>query len=155
MLAHRMEGTSMLHFGELILARRHLDLAIEMYEPEAHRALATRFGQDVRMVSLLRRAMTLWMLGYPEAALADSEHCVSDARAVGHVATLFFALWGGYWANRMSGNYPAADAFVQELSSLAEEKDVFFWRTVGMMGRGCLHAVTGEPQQAAGRVTEG
>jgi len=155
MLAHRIEGTSMLHVGELRLARRHLDLAVEMYEPEAHRALATRFGQDVRMVSLLRRAMTLWLLGYPEAALADSEHSVSDARAIGHVTTLFFALSGGYWANRMCGNYPAADAFVQELASLAEEKDVFFWRAAAMIGRGCLHAVAGEPQEAAVRTTEG
>jgi predicted ATPase len=63
MLGHRLVGTSMLHVGELTQARAHLDRAIALYDPDAHRPLATRFGQDVRMVCLLRRSMTLWFLG--------------------------------------------------------------------------------------------
>ncbi|MBR1237688.1 adenylate/guanylate cyclase domain-containing protein [Bradyrhizobium sp. AUGA SZCCT0182] len=148
MLAHRMEGTTTLHFGELSQARTHLDRAIELYDPDAHRALATRFGQDVRMVSLLRRAMTLWFLGYPDAALADSQRSVSDARAIGHAATVFFALWGGYWTNRVRGSYAVAGNFLNELATLADKKGVLFWKVAGMMGRGCLAAATEKPEEA-------
>ena len=33
-----------------------------------------------------------WLLGYPEAALADAEHALKDAREIGHAATLMYAL---------------------------------------------------------------
>jgi class 3 adenylate cyclase/predicted ATPase len=155
MLAHRMEGTSALHFGELTQARGHLDRAIELYDPDAHRALATQFGQDIRMVSLLRRGMSLWFLGYPEAALADSQCSVRDARAIDHVATVFFALFGGFWTNVMCGNYPVAGDFVNELASLADEKGVLFWKAVGMMSRGRLAALTGKPEEAVRIISDG
>jgi hypothetical protein len=32
------------------------------------------------------------MLGYPEAALADAEHALKDAREIGQAATLMYAL---------------------------------------------------------------
>ncbi len=66
--------------GDLTQARAHLDRAIALYDPVVHRPLATRFGQDVRMASLLRRSMALWSLGYPEAALADADYALKDAR---------------------------------------------------------------------------
>ena len=65
LLGHRLMGTSLLYAGDLTEARAHLDRAIALYDPIAHRPLATRFGQDVRMSSLLRRSMVLWSLGYP------------------------------------------------------------------------------------------
>ena len=37
--------------------------------------------------------MALWMLGYPEAALADAEQALKDAREIGHAATLMYALY--------------------------------------------------------------
>ena len=37
-------------------------------------------------VSLSYRSTALWLLGYPEAALADTEHAVKDAREIGQAA---------------------------------------------------------------------
>jgi predicted ATPase len=153
MLGHRLEGTSLLYIGELTQARAHLDRAIELYDPEAHRPLATRFGQDVRMASLLRRSMALWFLGYPDAALADSQNSVSDARQIGHAATLLFALWGGFWIQQIRGNYPAASVFADELVCLAEEKGALYWKACGMIARGWLFAVTGKPADAIAMIT--
>ena len=72
-------------------ARAHLDRAIALYDPAAHRPLATRFGQDVLVITLLRRSMALWTLGYPDAAVADTDRALSDAREIGHAATLLVA----------------------------------------------------------------
>jgi predicted ATPase len=153
MLGHRLEGTSLLYIGELTQARAHLDRAIELYDPEAHRPLATRFAQDARMASLLRRSMALWFLGYPDAALADSQNSVSDARQIGHAATLLFALWGGFWIQQIRGNYPAASVFAEELASLAEEKGALYWKPCGMIARGFLFAATGKPADAIATIT--
>ena len=82
MVGHRMVGMSLLHTGDITEARAHLDRAIALYDPAAHRPLATRFGQDVLVITLLRRSMALWTLGYPDAAVADtdqrSERCARD-----------------------------------------------------------------------------
>jgi hypothetical protein len=56
----------------------HFDRAIAFYDPGAHRRLATRFGQDLRVAILSYRSFALWMLGYPEAALADTEHALKE-----------------------------------------------------------------------------
>ena len=52
--------------------------------------LATRFGQDARVAILSFRSLALWMLGYPDAALADADHALKDAREIGQAATLMY-----------------------------------------------------------------
>ena len=71
MLAHRMMGMTMMSTGDLADGRAHLDRALELYDPAEHRALATRFGTDARVAILEWRSRTLWLQGYPDAALKD------------------------------------------------------------------------------------
>ena len=148
LLGYRMVGTSLLYTGDLTQARAHLDRAIALYDPVVHRPLATRFGQDVRMASLLRRSWVLWALGYPEAALADAEQSLRDAREIGHAATLMFALTGPCWTNMFCGNYAAANALADELVAFADEKGAFFWKAVGKLEQGALMGLTGNASGA-------
>jgi class 3 adenylate cyclase/predicted ATPase len=133
MLGHRIVGTSLLYIGDLAQARIHLDRAVALYDPVAHRPLATRFGQDVRMSILLRRSLTQWSLGYPDAALA-----------IGHATTLFFALFGRWWTHTFCGNYFEATALADELVAFADEKGAVFWKAVGTLEKGWLCALTGK-----------
>ena len=66
--------------------------AIALYDPSEHRALAERFGQDVRVAILSYRPLALWLLGYPDAALADTEQSLREAREIGQATTLMYAL---------------------------------------------------------------
>ena len=93
MIGHRLMGISLLHTGDIAEGRAHFDQAIALYDPAEHRPLATRFGQDVRVAILSYRSLALWLLGYPEAALADAEHALKDAREIGQAATLMYALY--------------------------------------------------------------
>ena len=72
--------------------RAHYDQALALYDPAEHRSLATRFGHDIRVSVLSFRSVALWMLGYPEAALADVDQALKDAREIGHAPSLMFAL---------------------------------------------------------------
>ena len=56
--------------------RNHLDRVVALYDPAQHRALATRFGHDVRMTAICWRALALWMLGHPDAAARDIAHAL-------------------------------------------------------------------------------
>ena len=78
--------------GDIAKGRAHFDRAIGLYDPAEHRQLATRFGQDKRVAVWSYRSLALWLLGYPEAALADIENALKDAREISQAATLMYAL---------------------------------------------------------------
>jgi predicted ATPase len=155
MTGHRLVGTSLAFVGDFTQGRAHLDRAIALYNPAAHRSLATRFSHDTRMSSLLRRSQALWGLGYPEAALADISAALLDARAIGQAATLFFALWGGCWIHTFCGSYNVANELVDELGAFADEKGAFQWKAFAMLSRGLLFAVTGKASDAVQAITAG
>jgi hypothetical protein len=87
MIGHRLMATSLLVTGAIAESRAHFDQGIALYDPIAHRTLAARFGQDHRVSVLPFRSLALWLLGYPEAALADSDQALRDAREIGQAAT--------------------------------------------------------------------
>ena len=76
---------------------------------------------------------TLWMLGYPDAALADAERALKDAREIGQAATLAYALTHASFLHMLCGNYALAAAQSQQLFALAEDKGAWFWKPRGMM----------------------
>ena len=87
MIGDRVMGISLLSAGEMTQARAHLDRAMAIYDPTKHRQLATRFGQDNRVSVLSYRSWALWFLGHPQAAVADSDRALKDAREIGQAAT--------------------------------------------------------------------
>jgi predicted ATPase len=152
MIGHRMMG-SVLHRGDFAEGRAHLDRAIALYDPNEHRTLAARFGQDVRVAALSYRSWALWMLGYPDAALGDASCAIKEAREIGQAATLMYALVHACVIQIECGNYSAANEQVIELVSLAEEKGAQFWKALGLSVRGCLLVLGGRPVDAIQMIT--
>ena len=99
--------------------------------------------------------MAFWLLGYPQAALADSEHALKVAREIGHSATLMYVLNFSAWTHILCGNYAAASALVDEFSGLKDQTGSLFWGAWGMMQRGRLLALTGKVSDAVQTITCG
>jgi class 3 adenylate cyclase/predicted ATPase len=154
MIGHRIMG-SVLHTGAFVEGRAHLDRAIALYDPAEHRPLATGFGQDVRVAALSYRSWALWMLGFPDAALADTSQALKDAREIGQAATLMYALVHAWLIHIQCGDYGAATAEADELVALADEKGTSFWKALGMSGQGCTLALTGKAADAVQMITSG
>ena len=155
MIGHRQMGLSLLHTGDVVDARTHLDQAIALYNSAEHRALATQFGQDVGAASLSWRSMAWWVLGYPDDALADTERALSVAREAQHLATLVYVINFSIWSHIHCGNYSAANALVDEYAPLQDRLGSSFWKGWGMMQRGCLAALTGNALEAVRTITAG
>jgi predicted ATPase len=148
-------GSSLLCTGQFGQGRAHLDRAIALYDPAQHRMLTTRFGQDTRVAILWYRAWALWALGYPDAALADIERALTDAREIGHAATLMFALaWTGP-TQYYCGKYGAVNAQAEELVTLADEKGAMYWKAAGMCMQGLFLHQTGRTLEAAQKLNSG
>jgi predicted ATPase/class 3 adenylate cyclase len=153
MVGHRLMGTSLLEAGDIAQGRAHYDQAIALYDPAERRPLATRFGQDVWVAILSRRSRALWLLGCPEAALADTSHALKDAREIGQAATLMYALAQASRTHIYCGNYAAANAQLDEVVALADEKGTLFWKAIGMTRQGCILALTGKASDAVQMIT--
>ncbi|MGA2842761.1 MAG: adenylate/guanylate cyclase domain-containing protein [Steroidobacteraceae bacterium] len=155
MVGHRLMGTSLMSTGDIAQGRAHYNQAIALYDPNEHRPLATRFGQDVRVAILSYRSRHLWLLGYPEAARRDTEYALKDAREIGQAATLMYALSHVPVTYILCGNNVAANARADEVVALADEKGALLWKAAGMMNQGCVLALTGKASEAVQMMTSG
>jgi predicted ATPase len=101
------------------------------------------------------RSLALWVLGYPEAALADADQAINDARAIGQAATLMYALNVTSLAIVQCGNYAVAGMQSHEVLALADDKGAPFWKAFGMINRSCTLALTGNVEEAVRMLTSG
>jgi predicted ATPase len=156
LIAHRITGTSLLLTGDIAESRAHHDQAITLYDPAEHRPLAMRFGGvDARVAILSYRSWALWLLGYPEAALADAEQALKDARETGQAAALMYALFHASFTHIHCAKYAAANGEADELVALVHEKGAFFWKAHGVLLQGCLLALTGKASEAVQMISAG
>jgi predicted ATPase len=151
LLAHRIMGVSALFLGEIAIGRAHLDL----YDPTAHRALATRFNVDARVSILCYRSWALWLLGYPEGALADLDQAIETARDTGQAATSMFALVHRSWPCAWTGNEVVAEGLLREAVALAEKTGATMWKGQGSALLGCVLALRGNAVEAIDFITSG
>ena len=147
-VGHNIMAGTLSIVGAPAQGRKHCDHALALYDPVEHRSMAMRFGVDLRVAILFHRAGILGALGYPAAANADAEDALSSARATGHASTLLLALVALEKFYLFSGNYTAANAALNELEALADEKGASAYKTAVNTGRGRLWAFTGKPAEA-------
>jgi len=81
--AHYAFGNTLFWLGALPAARQHLEDGSTRYTPDQRRLMVFRIGQDPGLACRIVAAMTLWLLGYPEQALARLHEALTlAARAV-------------------------------------------------------------------------
>ena len=119
-IGHRITASSLLVAGDIARAREHFDSASALYNPDTHRPLVARIGHDLGVMTLCHRGIDLWLLGYPEAACADIDRALRDAREFNHAATLMYALTYNSIVNALRRDI--AKAQPDELLALADEK---------------------------------
>jgi class 3 adenylate cyclase/predicted ATPase len=154
-IGHRIMGPCLTIRGDIAEAQAHYDRALTLYNPAEHRDLATRFGQDASVVILTHRAYNLWLLGYPAAALRDTDIALKNAREIGQAASLMFALLFVARLHILCGHYSVATALTRELSVLADEKGAPLWKAFGMLSEGWLLTLTGKPSDAVQLIASG
>jgi predicted ATPase len=155
MNGHRMMAVSLTNTGDIAEGRAHYDRAVALYNPAEHRPLTTRFAQDAGVANLSFRSLALWILGYPDAALADSAQALKDAREIGQAATLMFALVQTSMVPFLCGRYTAANSSTDELAVLADETGAVYWKAYGMAFQGCVLALSGNASDAVHSITSG
>jgi predicted ATPase len=95
------------------------------------------------------------MLGYPEAALADVDQALSEAREIGQAGGVMYALMQASFTYICCGHFAAANTSIDELVNLANDKDAALWNALGMLLRGWSLADTHRAFEAVQTITSG
>ena len=88
-------GSTWLWLGAFPAARQHLAEGIARYTPDQRRSPAFRMGQDPGVACRGHAALTLWVLGYPDQALARLHNALALAHELSHPYSL---AWARCWA---------------------------------------------------------
>jgi class 3 adenylate cyclase/tetratricopeptide (TPR) repeat protein len=96
LMAHNALGETLVHRGEFLAARRHLENALALYDPKRDRQLVITTGADLREGSLSYLGWALWHLGYPDLAVSKGDEGIAAGRAVEHPNSIAA---GGFFAN--------------------------------------------------------
>ena len=62
----------------------------------------------MRVAILCHRSLAQWLLGYPEAALADANQALADAGEIAQASTMMNALCYTNFTHAFRGDYAAA-----------------------------------------------
>jgi predicted ATPase/class 3 adenylate cyclase len=155
MVGHRLKGVSLTYAGKFTEARTHLDRACALYSRAEHGHLARQFGQDVHVAALTYLSLSSWFLGHADAALAEIDQAIRDARELGDATTLMYALGHAALIHTHAQKFETAEAEAAKVTALANEKGSELWVAFGTTTRGAVAALTGRVSDAVHIMTSG
>ena len=154
-LAHYALGSTWLFLGALPAARQHLEEGIARYTPDQSRALMFRMGLDPGVGCRAYAAWTLWLLGYPEQALARLHEALALAHELSHPYSLALARWWAAYVYQLRRDVPAVHEHAEAAVALATEQGFPLWAAAGTSLRGWALAMQGQGEAGLAQVRQG
>ena len=154
-IAHYALGSTSLWRGALPAARQHLAEAIAHHTTDQRHLMVFRIGQDPGVACRICTAFILWLLGYPDQALARLREALTLAHTLRHPFSLAYArCWAAIiyqWCQDAPAVHEQADAAV----ALATVQDFPLWAAQGMCLRGWALAMQGQGEEGMAQVCQG
>jgi class 3 adenylate cyclase/predicted ATPase len=145
LMAHRMSGITMMLMGRLAAGRKHLELAVSLYDAERDRGLALHYVHDPKVAALSYLSTHTWLFGYPDQARQASREAIACARELNHANSLAYALYfAGALPAHLWRDMSAVGKHTDELVALAEEQRFLLWLSWGRMPQGWVLARSGQ-----------
>jgi tetratricopeptide (TPR) repeat protein len=146
-------GNTLFWFGELTVARSHLDKAIALSDPAWGRDAARLGNCASNSHSFLCRV--LWHLGYPDQAVGCAEEAVSIAGAISHPFGLALALSWTAALHQLRGEAGRTHEVAERDLALATEQIIPFFAAHAMVLRGWALVEEGRFEEGVARLREG
>ena len=152
---HRAVGVMRFYAAEFSAAREHLQSGIDLYDSEEHRSHFLRYEQDPGQTCLAYAARTLWILGYPDRAVARSDQAIAVARATAHAASVVEATT---WRAEIALFRREVEDVKQHAAAalaLATEHALPFWTSKTIIMLGWALSEEGHSTDGVARIREG
>ena len=154
-IAHYALGTTWLCLGAFPAARQHLEAGSARYTPDQRRAPVFRMGQDPGVACRALAAWTLWVLGYPEQALARLHEALALAHALSHPFSLAWARCRAAFVFQFRRDVPAVHEQAEAAVALSTEQGFPQWAAWGTSLRGWALARQGQGEAGLAQVRQG
>ncbi|MGT2460346.1 AAA family ATPase (plasmid) [Cupriavidus basilensis] len=153
--AHRALGVSLLALGELEPARAQLEQTLALYDPGQHYSPAFFYGLDPGVLGLALVAVDLWLLGYPEQALARSQAALALAQTLSHPPASAIALIYATELHLLRREAPQTRELADATLALATEHGFPFWLTWGTILSGWALTEQGRTAEGIEKMQQG
>jgi predicted ATPase len=154
--AHHALWTSLFRGGELAAARPHLEQGRQLYEPERHRTHAALYsGHDPGVCCRNVAAPTLWLLGYPDQAIASSQAALALAQQVAHPLSLTMALYWAAMLHQLRREALLTQAHAEAAMTIATDQEFSEQLARAMPLRGWALATSGHGEERRAQIQQG
>jgi predicted ATPase len=153
--AHYTLGFTWLNLGVLPAARLHLEAGIARYTPDQRCAPVFRIGQNLGVACQANAARTLWLLGYPEQALARLHEALALAHALAHPYSLAWVRCQAAYIYQFCRDVTAVYEQAEACVALATEQGFPLWAAGGTSSRGWALAMQGQGEVGMVQVRHG
>jgi predicted ATPase len=154
-IAHYALGTTWFCLGALPAARQHLEDGSARYTPDQRCAPVFRIGQDAGVACRALAAVTLWLLGYPEQALARIHDALALAHALSHPYSLAYARCRVAFVLQFCRDILAVHEQAEATVILATEQGFAQWAALGTSLRGWALAMQGQGEEGMAQLRQG
>ena len=137
MLGHWMLGCVTFWQGEFGTARRELEEAFSLYNPNEQRAKTLALQIDPGVNALCHLGWVLWILGYPDQAIETSDKALATARKLAQPFAVAMALFFACTTRACCGAPAAVRRLLDELTAVTAEHGL---RYLGS----CAHVLEGQ-----------
>ena len=135
--AMRGQGMIRLFMGNLTGAHEVIERAFDAFESssEEDRLAARAAGQDAGVADLALMSWTLWLLGYPDTALARINAAIQRADAIDHPHSQAYACYYAAVLHALRGEFLIARRYAQRCLALSEEHGFRQWHGLALAVR--------------------
>jgi predicted ATPase len=154
--AHHALWTTLLAGGELVAARPHLEQGMQLYDPQRHRTHAALYsGHDPGVCCRMQTAHSLWLLGYPDQAVASIQAALALAQQLAHPLSLTMALRWAAVLHHLRREVSLTQA--RDEASMTMATDQGFPQQVATASplRGWALAVSGQGEEGIAQIYQG
>jgi predicted ATPase len=156
LVAHRAMGSALLQLGRFADAKAHLEPILSLHDPEQDRALAYEYVVDPGVSGGSFFALALWILGYPEQALAIRDKVLSLAPRLNHANSSAFAcFFAGAQLSELIGDADSLKNFVEKAIDLSQRYQLPTWNAHATVLAGWALAQSGQLERGIVLCDEG
>lgn len=154
---HELLGLATLRAGALVECRSHMTLAMQRFEAARNDVLRDSLGRDPAVSCAGFGAMGLWLLGYPDQALAGAAQAVQAAHSAKqrHPFSVAYALLSSVWIRQFRGQASIALQEARAAVEFATEQGFPTWLAHGLVVQGWAEAEHEQSQPGLGRAQTG
>jgi tetratricopeptide (TPR) repeat protein len=147
LIAHRAMGAALLQLGEFEAASVELAHVAALYIPEQDRSLSAQYVTDPCASAYAYLALALWVLGYPDQAVATREKAFKHAVDASHANTSgFVSIYAGAQLSALLGNMDDVRGHVETLNARPEGQ-MPHWANIAQKLMGWAIGCDGQPQE--------